>query len=82
MAQVGQMSIRKDLKAQLTKIHPYYGVFVDQLATARPRTPHPAWPKMDTVIDTYVAKAIKGDLSVKDALTQAASQIDALLAQK
>jgi multiple sugar transport system substrate-binding protein len=82
MAQVGQMSIRKDLKAQLTKIHPYYGVFVDQLATARPRTPHPAWPKMDTVIDTYVAKAIKGDMSVKDALTQAASEIDALLAQK
>jgi multiple sugar transport system substrate-binding protein len=82
MAQVGQMSIRKDLKAQLTKIHPYYGVFVDQLANARPRTPHPAWPKMDTVIDTYVAKAIKGDMTVKDALTKAASEIDALLAEK
>lgn len=80
MAKVGQMSIRKDLKAQLTKIRPYYGVFLDQLATARPRTPHPAWPKMDAVIDAQVAKAIKGDVSVRDALTEAAKQIDGLLA--
>lgn len=80
MAKVGQMSIRKDLKAQLTKIRPYYGIFIDQLATARPRTPHPAWPKIDAVIDAQVAKAIKGDLTVKEALTDAARQIDALLA--
>jgi multiple sugar transport system substrate-binding protein len=80
MAKVGQMSIRKDLKAALTKIHPYYGIFIDQLATARPRTPHPQWPKMDSIIDTYVAKAIKGDMTVKEALTEAARQIDALLA--
>jgi multiple sugar transport system substrate-binding protein len=80
MARVGQMSIRKDLKSALTKIHPYYGIFIDQLATARPRTPHPQWPKMDAIIDSSVAKAIKGDTSVKDALTEAAKQIDALLA--
>jgi ABC-type glycerol-3-phosphate transport system substrate-binding protein len=80
MAKVGQMSIRTDLKAQLTKIHSYYGVFIDQLATARPRTPHPAWPKIDAVIDASVAKAIKGDVTVKEALTDAARQIDALLA--
>ena len=30
----------------------------------------------------WIAKAIKGDMTVKDALTQAASEIDALLAQK
>jgi multiple sugar transport system substrate-binding protein len=81
MAKVGQMSIRKDLKAQLTKIHSYYGIFIDQLATARPRTPHPAWPKIDQTIETYVAKAIRGDMSVKDALDEAAKQIDGLLAQ-
>lgn len=80
MAKVGQMSIRKDLKSELTKIRPYYATFIDQLATARPRTPHPAWPKIDAVIDASVAKAIKGDMTVKDALTDAARQIDALLA--
>jgi multiple sugar transport system substrate-binding protein len=80
MAKVGQMSIRKDLKAALTKIHPYYATFIDQLATARPRTPHPAWPKIDAIIDSSVAKAIKGDSTVKDALTEAARQIDDLLA--
>jgi multiple sugar transport system substrate-binding protein len=81
MAKVGQMSIRKDLKSQLTKIHAYYGIFIDQLATARPRTPHPQWPKMDSLIDSYVAKAIKGDMTVRDALTEAAEQIDDLLAR-
>jgi multiple sugar transport system substrate-binding protein len=80
MAKVGQMSIRKDLKAELTKIHPYYATFIDQLATARPRTPHPAWPKIDAIIDSSVAKAIKGDATVKESLTDAARQIDALLA--
>jgi multiple sugar transport system substrate-binding protein len=80
MAKVGQMSIRKDLKTELTKIRPYYATFIDQLATARPRTPHPAWPKIDAIIDSSVAKAIKGDSTVKDALTDAARQIDALLA--
>jgi multiple sugar transport system substrate-binding protein len=81
MAKVGQMSIRKDLKAQLTKIHSYYGIFIDQLATARPRTPHPQWPKIDSTLENYVAKAVRGDLTVRQALTQAAREIDGLLRQ-
>lgn len=79
MATVGQMTIRKDLKSKLTKIHGYYGIFLDQLATARPRTPHPAWPKMDNIIETQVAKAIRGDASPQRAMDDAAKQIDALL---
>ena len=81
MAKVGQMSIRKDLKSQLTKIHSYYGVFIDQLATARPRTPHPQWPKIDSTLESFVAKAVRGDLTVRQALTQAAREIDGLLRQ-
>jgi multiple sugar transport system substrate-binding protein len=81
MARVGQMSIRKDLKSQLTKIHPYYGIFIDQLATARPRTPHPQWPKIDSTLENFVAKAVRGDLTVRQALTQAAREIDGLLRQ-
>jgi multiple sugar transport system substrate-binding protein len=81
MARVGQMSIRKDLKARLTQIHRYYGIFIDQLATARPRTPHPQWPKIDSTLETYVAKAVRGDLAVRQALTQAAREIDGLLRQ-
>ena len=80
MATVGQMTIRKDLKAQMLKIHPYYGIFLDQLKTARPRTPVPGWPKIDQVLTDQVAKAIRGDMSTQQALTEAAKQVDAILA--
>lgn len=81
MAKVGQMTIRKDLRAQMVKIRPYYGIFLEQLKNARPRTPHPQWPKIDQTLDTYVARAVKGDLTVKQALDRAAKEIDRLLAR-
>lgn len=79
MAKVGQMTIRTDLKQQMVKIRPYYGIFLEQLKTARPRTPHPQWPKIDQVLGTHVAKAIKGDVTPRKALTDAAKEIDRLL---
>ena len=80
MAKVGQMTIRTDLTKQMTRIRPYYGIFLEQLKTARPRAPHPQWPKIDQVLGNYVTKAFKGDLTPQQALTQAAREIDALLA--
>lgn len=82
MAKVGQMPVRKDLKARLTKIHSYYGIFLDQLRNARARTPHPQWPRIDKILETQVAKAIRGQQTPKQALTDAARQIDKLLAQR
>jgi multiple sugar transport system substrate-binding protein len=82
MAKVGQMTIRTDLKKQMVKIRPYYGIFLEQLATARARTPHPQWPRIDQTLESYVVKAVKGDLTVQEALTQAAREIDQLLARR
>jgi multiple sugar transport system substrate-binding protein len=65
---------------QLTKINAYYGIFMKQLETARPRTPSPQWPKIDTVLGTAVANAINGSETTQQALNDAASQIDGLLA--
>lgn len=80
MAKVGQMSVRKDLGDQITKIHDYYAPFVTQLATARPRTPSPNWPKIDKVLGDTLVKAFTGDVTVQAALDDAAKQIDPLLA--
>jgi multiple sugar transport system substrate-binding protein len=78
MAKVGQMSVLEDL--DVTELQDYYGVFVDQLATARARTPHPQYPRIEEVLSTEVQRAFAGEVSVKDALTSAAQQIDELLA--
>ena len=82
MAKVGQMTIRTDLKKRMVRIHPYYSVFLEQLKTARARTPHPQWPRIDQTLESYVARAIKGELTVRQALTQAAREIDRLLARR
>jgi multiple sugar transport system substrate-binding protein len=80
MAHAGQMPVRTDVSKQLTKINPYYAIFIRQLKTARPRTPSPNWPQIDTALGNAVASAIKGTESTQQALTDAAHQIDGLLA--
>jgi multiple sugar transport system substrate-binding protein len=79
MARAGQMTVLKNLTKQLVKIHPYYSVYLKQIATARPRTPTPKWPQIDQVLQTEIPKAFKGDETVQQALDSAAKQIDALL---
>jgi len=79
MARAGQMTVLQSLTKQLVKIHPYYSIYLKQIATARPRTPTPKWPQIDQVLQTEIAKAFKGDESVQQALDSAAKQIDGLL---
>jgi multiple sugar transport system substrate-binding protein len=80
MAHAGQMPVRADVSKQLTKINAYFGIFAQQLKVARPRTPSPNWPQIDTVLGKAVASAIQGNESTKAALDDAARQIDQLLA--
>jgi len=78
-AKVGQMSVLKDL--DVTSINPTYGPFVEQLKTAKPRPPVPAWPKIDDLLQKKLQSAFMGDMTVQEALDQAAGEIDTLLAQ-
>ena len=80
MAKVGQMSVLASLGDELTEIQDYYAVFVEQLETAQPRTPTPAWPRIDEVLQAQVQRAIRGDITVQEALDAAAAEIDELLA--
>ncbi|MBU4335370.1 MAG: extracellular solute-binding protein [Actinobacteria bacterium] len=81
MAEVGQMSVLTSLGDKLVDINPYYATFVDQLAIAQPRTPTPAWTKIDDILKAQIQKALQGDLTVQAALDEAAAQIDPLLAE-
>jgi multiple sugar transport system substrate-binding protein len=78
MAHAGQIPVRTDVTKQLTKINAYYAIFEKQLQTARPRTPSPNWPQIDTILGKAVANALKsGD--TQGSLDSAAKQIDGLL---
>lgn len=79
MARAGQLPVRKDVTKRLLQINPRYAIFLKQLETAKPRTPHPNWPQIDQALGAAVLSAIKGDKTTKEALDQAAREIDSLL---
>lgn len=81
MVKTGQMSVVKSLGDQEATLEPFYAPYIAQLATARPRPPVPAAPKIDTALNDNLVKAFKGQTSVRDALSAAAKQIDKLLVQ-
>jgi multiple sugar transport system substrate-binding protein len=81
MAKVGQMPVLSSLGADLASVQPYYGAFVEQLATARPRPPVATWPKIDELLQTNLQKVFTGKAALKPTLDETAAQIDQLLAQ-
>jgi multiple sugar transport system substrate-binding protein len=80
MASTGQIPvIQSALEDPYIVEHPYYGVYLQQLQTAKPRTPHPAYSRIETIIQDAVQRVLLGELEVREALDQAAAQVDELL---
>ena len=79
MAKTGQMSVVKSLDSQEAALIPAFAPFIKQLQTAKPRPAVPQAPQIDTVMQNELTKAFQGGVSVKDALSKAAGQIDSLL---
>lgn len=79
MGKVGQMPVLNELVGS-PDLPAYYSVFMEQLKTAKARTPHPKWPKIDDAIGTAVTLALKGDKTPQAALDDAAKVVDDLLA--
>jgi multiple sugar transport system substrate-binding protein len=80
MVKTGQMTVEPSLASEQAQIAAYYGVYSDQLKTARSRIASPNQSKIDTVLTNALTPAFLGTTSVKDALDSAATQVDALLA--
>ncbi len=81
LGKVGQMPVLKSLTGS-KDLPDYYTVFQQQLATARPRTPNPNWPKIDDAISTAVQQVLRGEKEPQAALDGAAATVDGLLAGK
>lgn len=61
---------------------PYLKPYIEQLKTAKPRTPHPAWAKIEESFNLAVEKAVRGEATPKEALDQAAQEIEGFLQEK
>jgi multiple sugar transport system substrate-binding protein len=82
MAEVGQLTVKPALlENDYFKNHPYYPLFLEQLKTAKARTPHPAWSQMEEVLTDASQLILRGEASPQEALDEAAAEIDALLAE-
>ena len=81
MGKTGQMPVLKSLTGN-KDLPEYFAVFQKQLETANPRTPSPAWPKIDEAIGNAVQQVLRGEKEPQAALDEAAATVDGLLAGK
>jgi multiple sugar transport system substrate-binding protein len=81
MGKTGQMPVLQSLTGN-SELPAYFATFQEQLATAQPRTPSPAWPKIDDAINTAVQQVLRGEKEPQAALDEAAAAVDELLKKK
>lgn len=62
-----------------TSDKPWLEGFLDQLETAKPRTPSPEWGNMEDILSTAFEQVVRGEATAKEVLDDAAAQIDELL---
>lgn len=78
----GQLPARSDIAVPPTgneKKDAALKVFLEQLKYAKPRGPHPEWPKISKAIQDAIQSALTGQATPKDALDQAAETIKGIL---
>ncbi len=82
MSTVGQLTVLNALvDTDYFKNHPYYPMFLEQLQTARARTPVPQWTSMEETLSDAGQMILRGEASAQDALDSAAEEINSLLAK-
>jgi multiple sugar transport system substrate-binding protein len=79
-AATGQMSVLTEMGTS-KDVPDYFPTFQEQLKTARPRTPTPAWTKVDSAFSDAVTQVLNGETDAQSALDDAAGTIDEYLAK-
>jgi multiple sugar transport system substrate-binding protein len=73
------MTVLPSLSDQEIQVAAYYKTFADQLKTAKSRVASPNASKVDAVLASELTPAFLGKTTVREALNNAAAQIDDLL---
>lgn len=80
-ASQGQVPVLKSaIDSDYIKDHAFFGIFLEQLKTAKARTPNPAWSKMEEITTNVGNAILNGTGDTKALLVEAAAKLDALLA--
>ena len=80
MLSVGQVPVLKSaINSDTVKNHPYIGLFLEQLKTAKARTPHPKWNQIEQIMSNTGAAILSGKVGIQAGLDDAVKQIDKLL---
>jgi multiple sugar transport system substrate-binding protein len=79
-SEVGQLTVLASaVDNDMIKNHPFFGIFLEQLETAKARTPHPSWAKIEEAYSLAGGAFLSGTSSFEESLGGAATTIDALL---
>lgn len=79
MGKTGQMPVLQSLTGN-AELPAHFTTFMEQLATAQPRTPSPAWQKIDETFNNAFQYILRGEQEPQAALDEAAAIVDGLLA--
>ncbi len=77
----GRLAPRSDVVVQNPLWPQAYGIYREQLQSARARGPHPQWPDISRAIQTAMQEAITGAKPADVALGEAAKKIEPILAR-
>lgn len=80
MAEVGQMPVLLSaIETDYIQQHEFYPIFLEQIKTAKARTPHPNWSKIEETYTLAGGSYLLGEMSFEEAFDAAAATIDGLL---
>ncbi len=80
MAEVGQIPVLTSaISSEFMQNHPYYGIFLEQLSTAKARPAHPLWTQIDEIMTDAGQLILREEMSVQEALDEAVGKINSLL---
>lgn len=79
MGKTGQMPVLQSLTGN-AELPEHFTVFMEQLATAQPRTPSPQWQKIAEATSNAFQYVLRGEQDAQAALDEAAAIVDGLLA--
>jgi len=79
-AELGQVPVLNSLLTSDYMVnHPFYPIFLEQLTTAKARTPHPLFTKIEEIYQLAGGYYLLGEKTFDEAFGEAAVKIDALI---
>ncbi|CAH1657892.1 ABC transporter substrate-binding protein [Chelatococcus asaccharovorans] len=77
----GRLAPRTDVKVENPRWPQAYGIYREQMQSAKARGPHPQWPDISKALQTAIQEALTGAKPSAQALQDAAKKIQPILAK-